>query len=151
MGFEKYSTVLKKKIRKPEKSLKETIDYINNKKKWNLKESRHMINNLYQFQLDDHIKKKGNNQNITFYIKYMEHIERNLKRFESSLLTLIATIFLPLSFIVGFFGMNFKSMGAPSLSKGIFNIEHAQKHIFMVCLIIVIFVCWFFYSYLKLI
>ena len=84
------------------------------------------MNDLYQFQLDDYKNNKhDNDKKIEFYIKYVQHQGSILKGFESHLLTLIATIFLPLSFIVGFFGMNFKSMGAPSLSKGIFNIKHA--------------------------
>jgi len=41
---------------------------------------------------------------------------------------MIGTIFIPLSFIVGFFGMNFESMGVPSIKKGIFTIKYAQRN-----------------------
>ena len=143
--------VLLRNIRKPKKSLKETFHYIGNKKKWNLKECRRTLDDLYQFQLQGYKNNKHDNEKeIEFFIKYVKHQENILKGFESHLLTLIATIFLPLSFIVGFFGMNFKSMGAPSLSKGIFNIEHAQFHIFLFSAIIVFVIVWFFYYYLKL-
>ena len=59
---------------------------------------------------------------------YLMHKYDENESFKSHLLTMIATIFLPLGVIVGFFGMNFKSMGAPSLKNtGIFNVKHAEK------------------------
>ena len=54
-----------------------------------------------------------------------------LDDFQGHLLTLVATIFLPLSFITGFFGMNFKSMGVPSLKNGIFTIKDASEKIIL--------------------
>jgi Mg2+ and Co2+ transporter CorA len=76
-----------------------------------LKECRIMLYFLYKYQMKNY-KDDSNkdNQKIDFYIKYMNFVHDRLKGFESHLLTLIATIFLPLSFLVGFFGMNFKSM-----------------------------------------
>lgn len=147
----KNENVLLRHVKKPQRNLEQTIEYINNKKKWNLKDCRMELNDLYQFQLNDYKNNKhDNDKKLEFYIKYVQHQESILKGFESHLLTLIATIFLPLSFIVGFFGMNFKSMGAPSLSKGIFNIQHAQIHIFWVSSLIIGIIIWFFYYYLKL-
>lgn len=143
--------VLLRHVKKPKRNLEKTIEYINTKKKWNLKECRRELDDLYQFQLDNYKNNKhDNDKKIDFYIKYVKHQESILKGFESHLLTLIATIFLPLSFIVGFFGMNFKSMGAPSLSRGIFNVKHAQIRIFIFSCIIILIIIWFFYYYLKL-
>ena len=151
MKNKNFSNVFGSKVNKPQKNLEETINYINNKKKWNLKECRRELNDLFQFQLENYKNNTHDNDTkIDFYIRYVKYQETVLKGFESHLLTLIATIFLPLSFIVGFFGMNFKSMGAPSLSKGIFNIAHAQLHIFLVSIIIIGMIIWFFYFYLKL-
>ena len=66
---------------------------------------------------------------------YLKHLLDQHKEFKSNILTIIATIFLPLGVIVGFFGMNFKSMGVPSLKKGIFNTPHAQQYVFWLALI----------------
>ena len=52
---------------------------------------------------------------------------------------MIGTIFIPLSFIVGFFGMNFESMGVPSIKKGIFTIKYAQSKLAALFFIIIFF------------
>jgi Mg2+ and Co2+ transporter CorA len=52
----------------------------------------------------------------------------------------MGTIFLPLGFIVGYFGMNFKSMGSPSLNSGVFSIKHVEKFIAGLSLFIMIIV-----------
>ena len=47
------------------------------------------------------------------------------------LIAIINLVFLPLSVIVGWFGMNFQSMGAPTLkNNGIFGIKYGQTFIF---------------------
>lgn len=144
--------ILSEKVITPKKSLSDTYKYINNKKRWNLKECRSVLDNLYQYELEEYEKHDHvSDDKVSFYIKYMEHKETELKGFESHLLSLVATIFLPLSFIVGFFGMNFKAMGAPSLSKGIFTDKYMHLHLTLISIASVIFVIWFYYFYLKLI
>lgn len=151
MSRTKFGDFLKRKIKKPTRNLEETIIYINNKKKWNLKECREELDNLFQYQLKDYkLNRHINDDKINFYIKYVKHQAETLKGFESHLLTLIATIFLPLSFLVGFFGMNFKSMGAPSRNIGIFTLPNAQLHVLSISFILVVLIAWFFYFYLKL-
>lgn len=76
--------------------------------------------------------------------KYIVHLRENHHYLKSSILTIISTIFLPLGVIVGYFGMNFKSMGVPSLKKGIFNTEHAQHYVFWLGLLAAIGVLTFF-------
>ena len=146
---------LQEEVEKPKRTLEETYNYINAMEQWNLRECSRVLDDLYQYQLEKFEKYNNktqhiSNEKIDFYIKYMEHKQTVLKGFESHLLSLIATIFLPLSFIVGFFGMNFKSMGVPSLTKGIFTIKHAAKHLIGISFITSCLVIWFFYSYLKL-
>ena len=83
---------------------------------------------LERFFLTDKTKEEWNRlQRLHTYLK---HLLDQHKKFQVDILTIIATIFLPLGVIVGFFGMNFKSMGAPSLKKGIFNTPHAQHYVF---------------------
>lgn len=76
---------------------------------------------------------------------YLGHLLDQHQQFRGNILTIITTIFLPLGVIVGYFGMNFKSMGVPSLKKGIFNTPHAQHYIFWLGLIASIFVLTFFF------
>ena len=75
---------------------------------------------------------------------YLGHLLDQHQEFKGNILTIITTIFLPLGVIVGFFGMNFKSMGVPSLKKGIFNTPHAQHYVFWLGLIASISVIAFF-------
>jgi len=46
----------------------------------------------------------------------------------------IQMIYLPLAVIVGYFGMNFKSMGAPSLHNGIYSMVSGQVFVAVLCL-----------------
>ena len=51
-----------------------------------------------------------------------------------SQLAILSAIFLPLTFIVGWFGMNFNSMGAIKGTKGIFSIIHGQRFVMSLCI-----------------
>lgn len=51
------------------------------------------------------------------------------------LLTTINMVALPLAVITGYFGMNFKSMGNPTHSKGILSSLHGQKIVFILFVI----------------
>lgn len=140
----------KKYITEPSKSLDEIFENINNKKSWNLKEAKRTVDSLYEYQ---RIHFKNNNKDkekqIEFYIKYLNHQIDVLDDFQAHLLTLVATIFLPLSFITGFFGMNFKSMGVPSLKNGIFTIKSASEKIILFSIILTIITIYIYYGVLK--
>ena len=73
-----------------------------------------------------------------------EILQQNKKRAIDTL-TIVNTIFLPLALITGFYGMNFKSMGVPSLKKGVFTIKHAQRYIFFLFLFFIIIILIIFY------
>ena len=60
------------------------------------------------------------------------HNKRQTKAIDS--LTIVNTIFLPLTLIVGYFGMNFKSMGCPTIKTGILTMEYGQ--IFVIGLLV---------------
>lgn len=111
---------------------KDLIRVVDDKKEWNLRSGNALLDAFYEHQkvfYEENDTKKYND--TKYYINYIEHQIKDLHTFQDHLLTLISIIFLPLSFIVGFFGMNFKSMGVPSLKKGIFNYHHADKAIFI--------------------
>jgi len=48
-----------------------------------------------------------------------------------------------------FFGMNFESMGVPSLKKGIFTIKHAQHKLATIFFIIIFFTIMLYINFLK--
>ena len=98
---------------------------------------------LEQYFLTDKSQEEWNRlQRLHRYLKHLLDLHHE---FKGSILTIIATIFLPLGVIVGYFGMNFKSMGAPSLKKGIFNTPNAQNYVFWLGLIASILVISIFF------
>lgn len=140
-----------KKFNKPDIPIEKLFVLIDKQNVWDLKQSKLYLNYLYQYK-----KEFYNNNNVKYeekidiYISYLEHIINDLNDFQNHLLTLVATIFLPLSFITGFFGMNFKSMGAPSLDKGIFTIDNAEFKILLVIFVLIVATSFFFYKVLKI-
>ena len=67
---------------------------------------------------------------LQYNLKYITaYEETNILRQQKSninVLTWVNTIFMPLTPIVGFYGMNFASMGSPSRSAGPFAMKHGQ-------------------------
>lgn len=130
---------------RPKHSLKEIIEFINKKQRWKLVEIKNVADDLWQYYIfyfryyaNDPKKQKQVTDIINHYIKYLDHQSKYLDFFSNNILTLVATIFLPLTFITGFFGMNFESMGVPSLKKGIFTIKNADFWIAIFSIAIII-------------
>ena len=72
-------------------------------------------------------------------------LQRNKKKAIDTL-TIVNTIFLPLALITGYFGMNFKSMGAPSNKTGIFTLKYGQGFVLALFVSLTLFVVFLFYS-----
>lgn len=70
---------------------------------------------------------------------------KNIQSNKHNYLILVNLVFLPLGFITGFFGMNFRSMGTPSLSKGILTIPHGEKFVFGLSLLSSISIIMYYY------
>ena len=68
------------------------------------------------------------------------HNKRQTKALDT--LTIVNTIFLPLTLIVGYFGMNFRSMGCPTTKFGILTMKYGQT--FVIALIIFITIIIYF-------
>ena len=68
------------------------------------------------------------------------HNKRQTKALDS--LTIVNTIFLPLTLIVGYFGMNFGSMGCPTTKFGILTMKYGQ--IFVIGLLVSITIIVYF-------
>ena len=80
----------------------------------------HYIKELYKLKikhLDDE-KVLNSLNNLQDIIK---HKLEEIRYIRNSIVGIITSIFLPLGFIVGFYGMNFKFMGNATLDTGIFS------------------------------
>lgn len=140
----------------PNISLDELIVKINNKKNWNIKDSKAMLDILYEIEKNEYKNKKKLSQDeinkIDFYKSYIQHQIDFIKHLQNHILTLIATVFIPLSFITGFFGMNFKSMGVPSLNnKGVLNLKDGHHKVTILSIILVILGIYVFNNILTFI
>ena len=123
---------------------------IYNTKNWTTSELRQKINELFDFKIK--LKETTNNQDdinhIEIYLDYLRHKLTVKSANNQRLLSFIATVFLPLSFVVGFYGMNFKSMGVPTLNKGVFTVKNAELILSIVFFTITIIVFLFYRFYL---
>lgn len=140
----------------PNISLDELIVKINNKKNWNIKDSKTMLDILYEIEKNEYKNKKKLSQDeinkIDFYKSYIQHQIDFIKHLQNHILSLIATVFIPLSFITGFFGMNFKSMGVPSLNnKGVLNLKDGHHKITILSIILIILGIYVFNNILTFI
>jgi len=86
---------------------------------------------------------KSKNINNTKYYIHLEHLEdilqyntRKLNSLKMTIISLLGTIFVPIGIMVGYFGMNFKSMGNLTGNKGILSIMHSEKYIFVITILI---------------
>lgn len=84
---------------------------------------------------------------LDYIIEYLNYQSEKLKIHKNHILSLVTTIFLPLSFITGYFGMNFKSMGNKGIGSGILSLKHSQKYLLFLSLIFIIFTM-LFYNYI---
>lgn len=75
----------------------------------------------------------------------LDEENRNLSNMKMTIISALGTIFLPLSFIVGYFGMNFNSMGNPTLKRGILATKHVDKFILSLSLFCIVIVSIVYY------
>ena len=68
--------------------------------------------------------------NLRYITAYEETNILRQQKSNINLLTWVNTIFMPLTLIVGFYGMNFASMGSPSRTTGLFTMKHGQLWVF---------------------
>jgi len=101
------------------------------------KEYPHLDNNIAE--LED-ISKIYKNINI-----YNENISQN--NFIDNFPNIIQIIFIPLGVLVGYFGMNFQSMGVPSLKRGTYTFKHGQKYLLGLSLFMVLNFTAILYKY----
>lgn len=112
---------------------------INNTKKFTHKNIDVFIEKIYQLK-EQNLFNSNNYQVLSHLEDYLNYQNKKLNNFKSSLLSLIGTIFLPLGFIAGFFGINFKSMGNPGIKNGILSMNHSEKFVFGVSIALTILI-----------
>jgi len=110
---------------------------INNTKQFTHSKNDYFLKQIFILKKEN-LENEKNYKVLNHLQEYIEYQENKLNTFKHSLLSLISTIFLPLGFVVGFFGMNFKSMGNPGISNGILSIEHSERFIFIVAVLTII-------------
>lgn len=99
---------------------------ISNTKNFTHQKNDDFMNRLYILKLQSINTNDNSDYKVLQHLEnYIDYQNSKLNNFKNSLLTLISTIFLPLSFIVGFFGMNFASMGNPGIKDGILAIDNS--------------------------
>jgi len=124
--------------------------YLDNKNKWDKQSAKININKLYEFKkLAIEKNNTKYSDKIEHYITFLTYVLSDLNSLQDNIFSMIGTIFIPLSFIVGFFGMNFESMGVPSLKKGIFTIKQAQHKLATIFFIIIFFTIMLYIKLLK--
>lgn len=75
----------------------------------------------------------------------LDHENRKLNNFKMTIVSALGTIFLPLGFITGYFGMNFRSMGNPSLKTGVLATKHVERFIFSLSIFSIIVISTLYY------
>lgn len=134
-------------------NLDELVKEIKSKKSWTVKSCNEYIDRLYEVKkkrYEEYVKKQISKEKVDavdYWLQYIKHQLKSLTDFQSYILSIIATIFLPLSFITGFYGMNFISM---SKKNGAFETKDAAHKIYGLSIIICLFVVYFFFGFLQI-
>lgn len=79
--------------------------------------------------------------------EYVHYQNKKLDSFKNTLLSLINVVFIPLGFLVGYFGMNFSSMGNPDIAKGVLSTPNAEWYLAMFAIVAFVVIV-LAYSYL---
>ena len=131
-------------------NIEKHFNYLDKKNRWDKHSAKNNINKLYEFKkLAIEKNSTKYNDKIEHYIAFLTYVHSDLNSLQDNIFSMIGTIFIPLSFIVGFFGMNFESMGVPSLKKGIFTIKYAQSKLAALFFIIIFFTIMLYINFLK--
>lgn len=91
----------------------------------------------------DWSKQKEILENLTNNMDYIDKYEQNnilsSQKKNINIFTWFSVIFLPLTLITGYYGMNFRSMGSPSTNDGPFSWKYGQIWVFLLFIISIIF------------
>lgn len=80
---------------------------------------------------------------------YVSGKDAEVLNYHMKILTYITAILTPLGVIVGYFGMNFNDMGAPTNGLGVLSLRHGHMVVFAFMMLIVIFMTYMYYVVLP--
>ena len=112
----------------------------------------HYMMDLYEYKNKTKIKKDRERLNkINHKIKLLDNYNSMIIEYKQKnsldIIALVSLIFLPLTLITGYFGMNFRGMGSPAKSKGIFTIGKPNYFVFILFIVSIIFFGVLFYKF----
>lgn len=114
------------------------------------KKITHSINEKYLERIyalkRKYINDSKNYELLTHLEEYIKFKNTMLNSAKNTLMALITFVFLPLSFITGFFGMNFLSMGNPGIKRGILKMPYSDFIIIMVSIGAILTTVIYFYD-----
>ena len=76
---------------------------------------------------------------------YVSGKDRHQANAHLKFLAYLTAMLTPMGVLVGYFGMNFSDMGAPSTHKGVFSFRHGHYIVFGVMVLVVIFMTYMYY------
>jgi len=139
----------KKYVNTNNKNLYDIKNDINSKKYWTVNSCKKITNDLYNLKKKLYNSDLETNQNIKeidFWLSYVHNQLDDITDYHSNIFTLISTIFVVFSFIVGYFGMNFNSMYK---HHGFFTIKYSTFKLNIFLLIISFFIISFYFGLLN--
>ena len=80
------------------------------------------------------------NKNLTFLDRYYNNIIQMKQKQSIDSLTLVTFVFLPLTLITGYFGMNFNAMGSPKIGSGVFTWKRGEHFVFFLFIISIVII-----------
>ena len=117
---------------------------IKNTKKFTHTKISELKKNIFEMKL-----KYADNEKIYRIVENiddnLDEENKNLNNLKMTMISALGTIFLPLGFITGFFGMNFNTMGNPTLKKGILAVKHVDKFIISLSIFSIIIISALYY------
>lgn len=119
--------------------ISDLYEEIEQKKKYTHKELNYVTEKVFALK-KKYIENEKEYKVLQHMHEILHHERDKMDSLKMTIISALGTIFLPLGFIVGYFGMNFKSMGSPSLNSGVFSIKHVEKFIAGLSILMVIFV-----------
>lgn len=128
-----------------ENELKALQTTIYSTKKWTLNKCKSTFRQLNQYQLQ-YVKENNGQENplINYYISFISNEYKVVSQVQGYILTWVATVMLPLSIVVGYFGMKFRSM-----KNGIYRIKHAHRFVLGILATSTVLSVLFFYLFLS--
>lgn len=116
-----------------------------NTKKFSHAKIKKFMDRLYHLK-EENLENDKKYRVLSHLQDFLEYEDRVLNNFKTTILSIISTVFLPLGFITGFFGMNFRSMGNQGIRGGILSINNPELVITGFGIVFFILILWIFHT-----